>query len=103
MARAERTPDPPAASEADPFPYKDDPFEDGNVIEFIREYEQVGEAIAGLQASRGEPDARPYRERYGRLRYAEALRTPAVRRDARAELTSLGRDVRKAMGRSSPR
>jgi eukaryotic-like serine/threonine-protein kinase len=103
VARAERTAEPAAAPEADPFPYKDDPFEDGNVIEFIREYEQVGDAIAGLQASRGESGARPYRERYGRLPYAEALRTPAVRRDARAELTSLGRDVRKAMGRTSPR
>jgi hypothetical protein len=91
----------PAASDADPFPYKDDPFEDGNVIEFIREYERVGEAIAGLQATRGESGARPYRERYGRLPYAEALRTPSVRRDTRAALTDLGRDVRKAMRRST--
>jgi serine/threonine-protein kinase len=101
--RSERAVETPAASDADPFPYKDDPFEDGNVIEFIREYEQVGEAIAGLQATRGESGARPYRERYGRLPYAEALRTPAVRRDTRAALTDLGRDVRKALGRRSPR
>jgi serine/threonine protein kinase len=101
--RAERTQDPPTESDADPFPYKDDPFRDESVIEFIREYQSVGDAIAGLQAKRGESDARAYRERYGRLPYAEALRTPAVRRNARAELTDLRREVKKAMGRTPPR
>ncbi len=102
-ARAERTLAPPARSDADPFPYKDDPYQDGSVVVFIREYRQVGEAIARLQATRGEPAARAYRERYGRLPYAEALRVPAVRRDALAALSDLRRDVLAAIGRGSPR
>jgi eukaryotic-like serine/threonine-protein kinase len=102
-ARAARTQVPPAGPDADPFPYKDDPYMDGAVVQFIREYRQVGEAITRLEAARGEEAAREYRERYGRLQYAEALRVKAVRRDALAELSDLRRDVLAAIGRGSPR
>ena len=102
-ARVARTPEPTPGSDVDSIPYKDDPYEDGSVVEFIREYKEVGDAIARLQGTRGEPAARAYRERYRRLRYTEALRVRAVRRDARAELSDLRRDVLAALGRSSPR
>ena len=59
----------------------------------VREYREVGEAIAVLQARQGEPAARRFRERYFRLPYGDALRIPAVRRDALAELAHLRHEV----------
>jgi hypothetical protein len=66
---------------------------DPPVDQLVREYREVGEAIARLEASRGERAVRGLRDRYFRLPYADALRIPAVRRDTMAALASLRRAV----------
>ena len=62
----------------------------------IREYREVGEAIASLQARRGDSAARRFRERYFRLPYGDALRIEAVRKDTLAALEGLRREVLQA-------
>jgi serine/threonine-protein kinase len=59
----------------------------------IREYREVGEAIASLQARRGAGAARRFRERYFRLPYGDAIRIEAVRKDTLAALADLRREV----------
>ncbi len=66
------------------------------VRRLIREYREVGEAIASLQARRGDGAARRFRERYFRLPYGDALRIDAVRRDTLAALEGLRQEVLQA-------
>ena len=68
-----------------------------SVDRLIRDYRDVGQAIAHLQARGGDKAARDLRDRYFRLPYGDALRIPAVRRDALAELTGLRHEVEDAI------
>ena len=67
-----------------------------SVNRLVREYREVGEAIASLQARRGDGAARRFRERYFRLPYGDALRIDAVRRDTLAALEGLRQEVLQA-------
>ncbi len=66
------------------------------VRRLIREYREVGEAIASLQARRGDGAAKRFRERYFRLPYGDALRIEAVRKDTLAALEGLRQEVLRA-------
>jgi serine/threonine-protein kinase len=66
------------------------------VRRLVREYREVGEAIASLQSRRGDGAARRFRERYFRLPYGDALRIEAVRKDTLAELEGLRLEVLQA-------
>ncbi|HTE53517.1 MAG TPA: protein kinase [Kofleriaceae bacterium] len=68
-----------------------------SVDRLIRDYKDVGQAIAHLQARGGDQVARVFRDRYFRLPYGDALRIPAVRRDALAELAGLRHEVEDAI------
>jgi hypothetical protein len=68
-----------------------------SVDRLIRDYRDVGQSISHLQARGGDEAARRLRDRYFRLPYGDALRIPAVRRDALAELAGLRREVEAAI------
>jgi hypothetical protein len=91
---------PPAAAvraPTRPAPRRSEP----PVDQLVREYREVGEAIARLEASRGERAVRGLRNRYFRLPYSDALRIVAVRRDTLVALASLRRAVEATMQRIS--
>jgi eukaryotic-like serine/threonine-protein kinase len=91
---------PPAATvraPTRPAPRRSEP----PVDQLVREYREVGEAIARLEASRGERAVRGLRNRYFRLPYSDALRIVAVRRDTLVALASLRRAVEATMQRIS--
>lgn len=56
-------------------------------------YERVGLAIARRGEAQGEDATRRLRRRYAAISYLEALRKPALRAEALAELQSLARDL----------
>jgi serine/threonine protein kinase len=91
---APTTDETPAVEEAPAAPAEVDPKV--AVRRLIREYREVGEAIASLQARRGDGAARQFRERYFRLPYGDALRIDAVRRDTLAALEGLRQEVLQA-------
>ena len=64
-----------------------------SVERLIREYRQVGEALAELP---GDGAASAMRQRYFDLPYTDALRIPAVREDTLASLRALRRDIARA-------
>ena len=88
----------PAAAPAPAAPApaaSDDPESD--TYQLVREYREVGQAIARLQSKQGENVTRPLRDRYFRLPYGDALRIPAVRRDTLAALAALRQEVMAAI------
>jgi eukaryotic-like serine/threonine-protein kinase len=68
-----------------------------SVDRLIRDYREVGEALARLQSRGGEQAARVFRDRYFRLPYGDALRIPSMRRDTLAQLSALRHDVMDAI------
>ena len=85
---------PPAAEAPAAEPQELDP--QVAVRRLVREYREVGEAIAALQARQGDGAAKRFRERYFRLPYGDALRIAAVRKDTLAALEGLRLEIMRA-------
>jgi hypothetical protein len=75
------------------------PSGEGSVARLVKDYRDVGNALVSLQESMGSSAAQPYRNRYFQVPYSDALRIPAVRRDALAQLGALRHDIRRALRR----
>jgi eukaryotic-like serine/threonine-protein kinase len=82
---------------APPSMQPEPPAGEPSVDQLIRDYREVGEALARLQSRAGEQAARRFRDRYFRLPYGDALRIPAMRRDTLAQLASLRHEVMDAI------
>ncbi len=70
---------------------------EASVARLVKDYRDVGNALVSLQDTLGSAAAQPYRNRYFQVPYSDALRIPAVRRDALAQLGALRHDIRRAL------
>ena len=67
-------------------------------VEDLRKlYVSVGGAVDKLERQQGAATTRPYRDRYLRIPFSDALRTPALRRDVEGTLKKLRSDIGKLL------